>query len=216
MARDEALSEFVRAALANGADRREVLQALRTEGWSRREAREALDGWGPVVFGQPVPRPGARVAAGDFLFHALMFLALGAAATALVGLLHALIDLALPDAVRGDAGARGRVRWTVSVLVVTAPPYAVLAWRSERRLARDPRARRSAMRRWLTAVALLLAAVAFAGDAIAVVHAFLRGELTLRFALKAGAVATVAGLVFALYLPHWRDRAGAAGASGPP
>ncbi len=83
----------------------------------------------------------------------------------------------------------------------------------------------SALRRWLTYMALLLAAGTLIGDLVAFVEHLLRGEITARFAAKVVAVLALAGGVFWFYLrsvqPAGRGenlrrhgRAGAAAAAG--
>ena len=67
-------------------------------------------------------------------------------------------------------------------------------------MARSPGKRLSAVRRWLTYLTLFIAACVLVGDLITLVHAFLSGELTLRFALKVGVVALIAGGIFGWYL----------------
>ncbi len=71
---------------------------------------------------------------------------------------------------------------------------------TRRQIAEDAGRRRSLVRKWLTYVALFVAALVFFGDAVAVIYSFLQGEATLRFLLKALTVACVAGAVFLAYL----------------
>jgi hypothetical protein len=95
--------------------------------------------------------------------------------------------------------AVGRIRFGVSVLIVTAPLYLWLTLRERRRLARDPALLRSAIRKWMTYIALLLAAGTLLGDLIATIYALLTGDFTTQFILKAGIVGLVAGGIFLFY-----------------
>ena len=52
---------------------------------------------------------------------------------------------------------------------------------------------------------LLIAALVLLGDGISIVYALLSGELTARFAAKAGLVASIAALVFAYYRDELND-----------
>ena len=61
------------------------------------------------------------------------------------------------------------------------------------------------MRKWFASMTLLIAALVLLGDGISIVYALLSGELTARFAAKAGLVASIAALVFAYYRDELND-----------
>ena len=61
------------------------------------------------------------------------------------------------------------------------------------------------MRKWLTYLTLLVAAIAIVGDAITLVYNVLNGGLTTRFILKVLVVAAIAAAAFAYYT--WSIRA---------
>jgi hypothetical protein len=199
------LSDFVREALAAGRSREEIAGALLSSGWSEPEVRAALAAWGDGGALPPVPRPGASVSAADALRHGVLFLALGIVAINLGSLLFALIELWFPDPLAVGWNAAGRVRWSIAGLAVAWPVWAWLSLSLARQAEADPGRRRSAVGRWLTAVALFAAAATVIGDLIAVIAGFLGGALTARFLLKCLVVAAVAGAVFAIYAPQLRD-----------
>tara|TARA_R100001132_G_C3244236_1_gene73823 strand:- start:75 stop:695 length:621 start_codon:yes stop_codon:yes gene_type:complete len=196
MAGNRDLAQFVRDALSAGESRVEIAAVLGQAGWSAQEISAALEGWADVPFAPPVPRPRPVVTARDFFVYALMFGALLFGAGYLVGLLHALIDHFISSE---DSGATYRIRWAMAVLIVTLPLYLWLATRENRRLAADPALARSAIRSWMTYVTLLFAAAVLLGDLVAVIYAFLSGDLTVQFALKALVVAGIAGGIFGYY-----------------
>ena len=196
MAGNRDLAQFVRDALSAGKSRVEIAAVLGQAGWSAQEVSDALEGWADVPFAPPVPRPRPVVTARDFFVYALMFGALLFGAGYLVGLLHALIDHFISSE---DSGATYRIRWAMAVLIVTLPLYLWLATRENRRLAADPALARSAIRSWMTYVTLLFAAAVLLGDLVAVIYAFLSGDLTVQFALKALVVAGIAGGIFGYY-----------------
>ncbi|OAN77678.1 hypothetical protein A8B82_12255 [Sulfitobacter sp. EhC04] len=201
MAVNKQLSRFVRDALSSGKTRAEISQALTDSGWSRSEVTDALDAWAETMFAPPVPRPQATLSARDFFIYALTFGVMIIGAIHLVQLFHALIDLWLDtDSYRSS----GRIRWSMAVLIVTTPVYLWLTVRERGKLADDPALYRSAIRRWLMYVTLLLSAAVLLGDGIAVIYAFLSGDFTLQFFLKALVVAVVAGLIFLFYLADIR------------
>ena len=197
MAVSRELSRFTRDALAAGHPRGAVADALTEAGWSPTEVADALDAYADTPFAPPVPRPQAIVSARDFFVYALTFGVMLFGAVYLVLLLHALIDRLMDDE---SYRSLGRIRFAMAVLIVTTPLYLWLTFRDRRRLAADPALSRSAIRRWLTYVTLLLAAAVLLGDLVSVVYAFLSGDLTLQFLLKALVVGAVAGLIFVYYL----------------
>ncbi len=204
MAGNRDLAQFVRDALSAGESRVEIAAVLGQAGWSAQEIGAALEGWADVPFAPPVPRPRPVVTARDFFVYALMFGVLLFGAGYLVGLLHALIDHFISSE---DGGATYRIRWAMAVLIVTLPLYLWLATRENRRLAADPALARSAIRSWMTYVTLLFAAAVLLGDLVAVIYAFLSGDLTVQFALKALVVAGIAGGIFGYYRRDGRQGA---------
>lgn len=201
MANQDALSLFVRDALVAGKTRTEISTALTRAGWSVSEVHDALAAWDETPFSPPIPRPVATVSARDFFVYALTFGLLLTGAVNLVLVLQALVDLAFAEE---NYGTTRQIRWGVSVLIVMAPLYLWLTLRERRKLAQDPALYRSAMRKWLTYIALLLAAMTLLGDLIATVFALLTGDLTGQFLIKALIIMVVAGGIFLFYFKDIR------------
>ena len=204
MATRDRLRAFVGEALAAGQGRERIAAALREAGWSEPEIRHAFAAWADEPFTPPVPRPTRTVSARDAFVYLLIFLSLILSAYHLTSLLHAIVDLTVPDPLPSHSGAEGRVRWSISMLVVFGPLYLWLTWREARATAADPGQRRSAVRDGVTWLALFVAACVFLGDLVALIHGFLDGELSLLFGLKLAAVALVSGAVFLFYLREAR------------
>ena len=125
-----------------------------------------------------------------------MFLSLLLVASHLGLLTFALIDHVVPDPLDRFGGGDGRIRWSTAVLLVAWPVWALTSLNLARDAERNPGQRRSAVGRWLTWGALFLPAATLVGDAIAIVAGFLGGDLSLRFRLKAAAVALIVGAIF--------------------
>jgi membrane protein YqaA with SNARE-associated domain len=195
----ESLTVFVREALARGGDRAAIAEAARRAGWTETETEAALATWIDADGLPPVPRPRAIVSARDAFRHGLMFFALLLATSHLGLLVFALIDRWLPDPLDAWSGSDGQIRWSVAVLVVAWPVWALTSLNLARDAEQDPGQRRSAVGRWLTWGALFLAAATLVGDAIAIVAGFLGGDFGLRFLLKAATVAVIAGAIFLAY-----------------
>lgn len=195
------LLAFVDDALRRGVSRDDIAKALRNAGWSDERVAGALDAYADVDFPVPVPRPRPESSARDAFLYLLLFTTLGITAFNLGSLMFSLIDRAVPDPL--DPGYRSgdsRIRWAVASLLVAGPAYAWLSSLVRRRLARDPVRRRSPVRRWLTYIALFIAAGTLIGDLIALVNGLLEGDLSARFLLKSLTVAVIAGTVFGVYL----------------
>lgn len=197
---DPDLSAFVREALRAGRAERGIRDELSEAGWTGPEIDAALAGWMPREGGAPVPRPVRSRAAREALFYALLFVVFGMVAGNTLSLLLGQVDLRIPEP--GDARevrGPGGLRWSMASLIVFLP----VLWgldRADRRATRsDPSRRHGPVRRWLSAIALLLAALALLGDALYLIHSWLGGQITLRFAVKSAIVAVMAGVVLAYF-----------------
>lgn len=201
------LAGFVRDALIAGRSRDDIHGALARAGWSATEIDTALNAWAEAPFDPPIPRPQPYVSAAEAFLYSLMFVALAMTAWNLTSLFFELIASWLPDPVDGlsriDAD---RVRWAIAILVVFFPLFLLLNARAVKAATRDPGVRRSSVRKWFAYVTLFLAALGLIGDLVAVIYAFLSGDLTARFAAKAATVAVVAGAVLAYFRGELADR----------
>lgn len=140
-----------------------------------------------------------------------VFLHLLAMATLYMGVVNILqilwqaINKWLPDAAsQGMYGgyvsySSDLVRFAIASLLIVYPVYLISTIFLRTIYTTSEGARESKLRRWLTYVTLLIASLVLIGDLITVLHAFLQGELTLRFFLKALSVVGVIGGVWAYY-----------------
>jgi uncharacterized membrane protein len=213
-ANDELIS-FVRDGLARGASRAEIEDALSQAGWQAAQIRDALGGFADIPFPIPVPRPRPYVSARDAFLYLVTFSALYTVAINFGGLAFALIDRLIPDPAIDRQLApeflADAIRWPVSALIVATPLFLWVSSIVRREVARDPVARASKIRRWLTYMTLFVAASVLTGDVMALIYNVLGGELTTRFVLKAAVVAAISGTVFGYYLTDLRldERGGA-------
>ena len=203
MATADTLSLFVRDALSAGRPRSEIHNALDKAGWSDSEIKKALAAYADMEFSPPIPKPRQQLTARDVFVYALLFTALCFTAVFLINLIHAGLNILLPDSVDNkylSRRATRSIRWAIAVLSVSAPVYVWLTIKTSRRVAKDAAQRRSLVRKWLTYLTLFIAALTFFGDASYVIYNFLNGEITLRFMLKAVTVAGVSAAIFTYYL----------------
>lgn len=195
------LQQFVREALARGASRDQIRDALGRARWPADEIDGALGAWEDSGLGVPVPRRRVQLSAREAFLYLLLFATLYIVAFYTGTILYALITRAFPDPAFTDQDrARNTVRFAVASLIVAFPVFLWTSRHLGRAVAGDPEKRGSAVRRWLTYLTLFVAACVLIGDFIAVLFGFLGGEFTIRFALKASVVAAIAGVLFAHYL----------------
>ena len=140
----------------------------------------------------------------DVFLHLFSIVALYITAGAFVSLIFDYINIWLPDALNTyeAQAAYGSIRWAIASLVVVFPAYIWSSWALERGYAANPATREIRTRKWLIYFTLFLAAVIIAGDIVGLVYSLLNGDLTVRFALKAGTVLLVSGAVFGHYVPR--------------
>lgn len=193
-----ALTDFVRRALERNILRDEIARALSDAKWPDAEIKAALGAFADGTFPIPVPRPRPYLSAREVFTYLILFGALYASVWDVASLLFGVIDKLLPDAVRGNYGAYidESIRWAIAGLVVAFPLFLYTFRIVSRRIARDPLARESRPRKWLTYVTLALAVSALAGDLAGLVYNGLSGDLTVPILLKALVVAVVAGGTF--------------------
>lgn len=199
----EDLATFVREALGRGIPRERIADALVAAGWRREKVARALSAFAEVDFPLPVPRPQPYLSAREAFLYLLLFTTLFLSAFNLGTILFELIERAFPDPASPDFSSQA-LRWAVSYVVVSFPIYLFLTLRQERELRRDPAGRASKVRKWLTYLTLFVAAGFLVGDLVALIFHFLEGELTMRFLLKVGVVAAIAGTAFGYYLRDLR------------
>jgi hypothetical protein len=199
------LADFVGKALADGRSRDDIAAALRAAGWQESEVTRAMEAWADGGFALPVPRPQSIVSARDAFFYGLLFLLLATAVFTINSLGLGLIDLWFSDAEPGTPlpqWVREDFRWWISVLIVVLPLFLWLNVRERRQIATDPARKRSALRKWFCYVTLFFAATGLVGDLMYTVYAFLNGDVSVQFLLKAGLVLVTLALVFYYY---WRE-----------
>jgi hypothetical protein len=198
------LESFVREALMRGSTREQTAAALHEAGWEPEQIKDALSAFAEVAFVVPVPRPKPYVSAREAFFYLVLFTTLYLSAYHLGSLLFDLINRAFPDPAVSYLSRTGDMRWSVATIIIAFPVFLWLSVRIGREVARQPVRRQSAVRRWLTYLTLFVAAVTLLIDLITLVDSLLGGELTVRFLLKVGVVAVIAGTAFGYYLRDLR------------
>jgi hypothetical protein len=195
---------FLEAAKGKGASDESLVRLLEERGWTARRVYRALASYYERQTGLDIPaapRAGAESARDAFLYL-LSFATLGVWIVALGSVLFDLLDRWLPDPV--SRGYYQNLAWSISgnlaAILVAFPIFLAASRQIGHDLEAQPERHESGVRKWLTYLALLIAAGVVIGDLITFLAFFLRGELTARFVLKAAAVLALSGGVFWHYL----------------
>ncbi len=128
----------------------------------------------------------------------------------LLVLLFGVINLTFPDATDqywNIESAASSVRLGFAMVIVFFPTYLILTRTVNKIRRSEAEGAYLGLTRWLIYLSLLVGGAVLLGDLVAVIMAFLEGEITQRFIFKAAAVLLVTGAAFHYYLldarGHW-------------
>ena len=203
MPSDIRIAEFLEKALAAGIPHESLVGVLIARGWSEKEVYDALADHYRRLTGVDVPRRSTTgTSAKEAFFYLLIFSTLATWTIGLGCLAFALIDRWLADplfAGYGQAFDTFTITSSLASLIVAFPIYLLISRSVLSETAAHPEKLESSIRKWLTYMALVIAAGVFMGDLITALAYLLRGELTSRFVAKACVVLVLSGGVFFYY-----------------
>jgi len=120
------------------------------------------------------------------------------------------IDFYFPDPAtdyyRSASSYEGAIRQAMAMLIVVFPVFLWVSRFLRKDVALHPEKMDLKIRKWLLYLTLFVAALVIIGDFVTVVNNFLRGELTMRFVLKALTIFFISGSVFYYYLAQLREK----------
>ena len=204
-AAESELIGFLRAAKEQHISDEFVVALLRQNGWSERRIFRAYSTFYADRLGMPLPKrhQGAENAR-DAFYYLLNFITLGFWTVALGQILYRLIAYWIPDpassAYTYGPSLRDDIAWQAATVIVAFPAFLYIHSLIARELGRRPDLYDSGIRRWLTYLALVIAAIVVLCDAAWVIEALIRGELTVRLILDSLVLLVLGGGVFAYYL----------------
>jgi len=212
------LLEFIEAARVKGASDETVVGMLKSEGWPEDSIYQTLTAHYEKLTGLSVPASRRSGDAKDAFLYLLMFSTLAIWTIALGSLMFTLIDKWIPDPLAQNqymySGDSLEIASSLASIIVAFPIYLLVTRLILGGVRKHPEKLQSGVRKWLTYIALLIAAGVIIGDLVTVLTYFLRGELTSRFVLKALTAIVISGGVFWYYLASLRQPAsGAASAN---
>ncbi|KKT13479.1 MAG: hypothetical protein UV95_C0001G0016 [Candidatus Falkowbacteria bacterium GW2011_GWF2_43_32] len=125
---------------------------------------------------------------------ALVFTALS------VGMIaFSIIDKTVADVLNNFIGHDSQLKFAISALLIAAPIFYLISGLINQGRRSGELDKDSAIRRWLTYLILFVSSLVVLGVLISVINAFLDGELTARFILKAATVFVISAAVFYFY-----------------
>lgn len=201
---DADLRAFFSSAKQHGMSDEFVVAMLRQNGWSERRIFAAYSSFYADVMGVPVPaRHQPAEHARDAFLYLLNFITLGFWTVALGQIFYILIAHRFPDPTQVLPYApslRDQIAWQVATVIVAFPIFLFVHSIIKRELRNRPDLYDSGIRRWLTYIALVIAAIIVISDGVWFIEALIRGELSARFILDSIVLLVLGGGVFWYYL----------------
>jgi hypothetical protein len=201
-AMEHTLSSFIAHARAKGMDHATIRMLLLSAGWKEKDIAQALVAESLDV---PVPVPPDVGGAREAFLHLFSFACLFTTLISLTVLFFQYLNRLFPDPAFSNmyddpiADLTG-IRWSLAAVIVTFPLFYWISRILNRDLAQHPERSRSAIRRWLIYITLLVTGLTLVGDVVTLVFYLLEGEITVRFLLKVFIVLLLAGDTFLYYL----------------
>jgi hypothetical protein len=196
------IQEFLESARTQGASDEIIVGLLRGRGWPEEDVYRALADHFEAHSGLPVPVYKRSGSAKDAFLYLLSFSTLATWTIGLGSVVFSLIERWIKDPLSPSypyAGSYYQMADSLACVIVAFPVYLLTMRYITRQLDTHPEKLESAVRKWLTYIALLIAAGIVVGDLITFLTYFLRGELTARFVAKVLTALVIAGGVFWYY-----------------
>ena len=198
------LQEFLEAAKRQGASDDSLVALLRGRGWPEDDVHRALADHFENRSGVRVPEYKRSGSAKDAFLYLLSFSMLATWTIGLGSVMFTLIDRWIRDPLSPAnnyyTGGYYQIADSLACIIVAFPLYLLTMRYILREVRLHPEKLESPVRKWLSYIALLIAAGVVVGDLITFLTYFLRGELTGRFVAKTSVVLLIAGGVFWYYL----------------
>jgi hypothetical protein len=210
MSRSTALKQFLDAAKSKGTTTETIVGLLRGRGWPEEELYRVLADHFESSNGIEIPPYKRSGSAKDAFLYLLSFSTLATWTIGLGSIVFSLIDRWIKDPLSPNSsyysGTYYQIANSLACVIVAFPIYLFVMRSILREVEAHPEKLESAVRKWLTYLALLAAAGVVLGDLITFLTYFLRGELTARFVARVGTVFVISGAVFWYYLGSLQKR----------
>ena len=202
---------FITAAKEKGASDEAILGMLESEGWPRAEIWRILTRHYESLSGVKVPvGRKSTTPAKDAFLYLLAFSTLATWTIAAGSICFILIENWIPDPLAPHNYGQymvSQMSSDLAAVIVTFPIYLLVMRVILSETRRAPEKLDSGVRKWLTYLALLIAAGVMIGDVVTFLTFFLKGELTARFFAKVAVTLAISGGVFWYYFGSLREAA---------
>jgi hypothetical protein len=194
------LQKFFETASSQGATDEAIVALLRGRGWPEDEAQRAVGDFYEARSGLVIPTYKRSSSAKDAFLYLVSFITLAIWTLGLGSVMFTLIDEWIKDPLRqnNDYGLY-QIADGLASMIIAFPVYLLTMRYILREVTRHSEKLESPVRKWLTAIVLLIAAAIAVGDLIFFLTSVLRGELTTDFSAKAAVVLAITGGVFWYY-----------------
>jgi hypothetical protein len=204
------LQEFLDAAKTQGATDETLVGILRGRGWSEEDIYRGLADYYESRSGLKVPVYKRSGSAKDAFLYLLSFSTLATWTIGAGSVMFTLIERWFKDPLSpanqyNYFDSYYQMADSMACVIVAFPVYFFVMRYIVRELEGHPGKLESPVRKWLTYLALLIAACVVVGDLISFLTYLLRGEITARFVAKVGVVLVLAGGVFWYYFGSLQD-----------
>src|SRR5271156_1711920 len=196
------VQQFIDSARAQGATDEAIVALLRGRGWPPEDVYRALADHFEGRCGLAVPAYKRSGSAKDAFLYLLSFATLATWTIGLGSVVFTLIEWWIKDPLspgNPHANSYYQIADSLACIIVAFPVYLLTMHFINRELHAHPEKLESSVRKWLTYIALLIAAGIVVGDLITFLTYFLRGELSARFVSKVATVLVISGGVFWYY-----------------
>jgi len=204
MDRSLSLQQFLEAARNQGVSDDTLVGLLCGRGWPETDVYRALAENYESRTGIQIPAYKRSASAKDAFLYLLSFSMLATWTIGLGSVMFTLIERWIRDPLSPAnsyyQSGFYQMADSLACVLVAFPVYLFVMFYIVRTVETHPEKRESAVRKWLTYTALLIAAGIVVCDLIGFLTYFLRGELTARFVSKVATVLVLAGGVFWYYM----------------
>lgn len=215
MGSSDELKTFLDAARNQGLSVETMATLLRGREWPQEDVHRALADHFESRTNIRIPSYKRSSSAKDAFLYLFCFSTLATWTIGLGSVVFTLIERWFPDPLSPSYFYRGAYYQIADSLACVIIAFPVYLWVTRSILVESrlhPEKLESSIRKWLTYIALLIAAGVVIGDLITFLTYFLRGELTARFAGKVATVLFIAGGVFWYYFGSVRETEASAAA----
>ena len=197
------VQDFLDSAKNLGASDETIVGLLRGRGWPEVDVHRALADHFELRNSLSIPVYKRSGSAKDAFLYLLSFSTLATWTIGLGSVMFSLIARWIKDPLESRSYYSGdyyQMANSLACIIVAFPIYLLTMAYIIRELEIHPEKSESSVRKWLSYLALLIAALTVVCDLITFLTYFLRGELTASFVAKVATVLVIAGGVFWYYL----------------